>query len=241
MAIVLGGECCSPKLAGTTLEVIATSFEDAVEAKLGGADCLEIVRSLEEGGLTPELALVRRIRQELSIPIRVMLRENASMSVRDGQELARMQASAAEFSSFAVEGLVLGFTKSGVVDTTALQAISSVAAGCHITFHRAFETVEDPEKAICELKRFPEVDRILTRVGDTAWQQQRMEMVRLQSLAAPQIQFALGVGLHEALLAALREDQIPWIVHVGRAAREPETSFGRVKREKVRALKSRLR
>jgi copper homeostasis protein len=238
---VLGPESCRSDSRGKALEVIVGSFEEAVEAELGGADCLEVVRSLERGGLTPELGIVRRVRRESSLPVRVMLRENSSMSVRDGGELTRMQSLAAELSSYSIEGLVLGFTRDGAVDTLALGAIASAAPGCRITFHRAFETVKDPEKAICELRKFAQVDRILFRVGDTAWQQQRSEMVRLQALAAPQIQFVLGVGLDESLLSAVSEDPIPWIVHVGRAVREPETSFGRVKREKVRTLKSRLR
>ena len=56
------------------LEVIVSSVEDALEAEQGGAGRLEVVRSLEVGGLTPSLELVRQICQRVKIPLRVMLR-----------------------------------------------------------------------------------------------------------------------------------------------------------------------
>ncbi|MBZ5592386.1 MAG: hypothetical protein LAP39_09125 [Acidobacteriia bacterium] len=58
------------------LEVIACSVADAVAAERGGAGRLEIVRALEAGGLTPLLSLVKEIVAAVSIPVRVMLREN---------------------------------------------------------------------------------------------------------------------------------------------------------------------
>ena len=58
------------------LEVIACSVADAIEAQRGGAGRLEIVRAMDAGGLTPPVSLVREIPAAVSIPIRVMLREN---------------------------------------------------------------------------------------------------------------------------------------------------------------------
>ena len=45
------------------LEVIACSVEDAIEARRGGADRLEVISHFEVGGLTPPLELVREICQ----------------------------------------------------------------------------------------------------------------------------------------------------------------------------------
>ena len=62
------------------LEVIVQTLADAREAARGGADRLEVVRALEDGGLTPPLALVQEIAAEVSLPLRVMVRENAGYS-----------------------------------------------------------------------------------------------------------------------------------------------------------------
>jgi copper homeostasis protein len=59
------------------LEVIVLSVDDARTATEGGADRLEVVRDIRQGGLTPPLALVRAIQRETHLPLRVMVRENA--------------------------------------------------------------------------------------------------------------------------------------------------------------------
>ena len=68
-----------PENKGCLLEVIACSVEDAIQAEEGGADRLEIVSDLDVGGLTPPLELVREIRSEVNLPLRVMLREEAGI------------------------------------------------------------------------------------------------------------------------------------------------------------------
>ncbi len=63
------------------LEVIACTVEDAIEAERGGANRLEIVSRLETGGLTPAPDLVRKIKANVSLPLRVMLRESEGYTV----------------------------------------------------------------------------------------------------------------------------------------------------------------
>ena len=58
------------------LEVIACSVADAIAAQKGGANRLEIVRDLERGGFTPSIELVHAIRDEVHLPLRVMVRES---------------------------------------------------------------------------------------------------------------------------------------------------------------------
>ena len=67
--------------AAPILEVIATTVADALTAERGGADRLEIVSAMEHDGLTPNLALTRRIRDAVSIPLRVMLRPQAGFAI----------------------------------------------------------------------------------------------------------------------------------------------------------------
>src|SRR5512132_1383579 len=75
---------------GPTLEVIACSVSDAVEAQSGGAGRLEIVRDLASGGLTPPLELVQEILAAVTLPVRVMLREGNSYEVSGHIERERL-------------------------------------------------------------------------------------------------------------------------------------------------------
>ena len=52
------------------------SVADARAAAQGGANRLEVVRAIRDGGLTPALSLVEAIAAETALPLRVMVREN---------------------------------------------------------------------------------------------------------------------------------------------------------------------
>ena len=94
------------------LEVIVQSVSDAREAARGGADRLEVVRNLEAGGLTPPHDLVRDIAAEVSLPLRVMVRENDGYATHPGERTALADAAAA-FADLGVDGIVIGFARDG--------------------------------------------------------------------------------------------------------------------------------
>ena len=96
----------------TLLEVIVQSVADARAAARAGADRLEVVRRIEDGGLTPPIALVREIAAEVSLPLRVMVRENAGYTTSP-VELLALQRAAAALAELQVDGLVVGFAAAG--------------------------------------------------------------------------------------------------------------------------------
>src|SRR5438270_7130575 len=100
------------------LEVIVQTVVDAREAAAGGADRLEVVRAIHDGGLTPSIALVRAIAAETSLPLRVMVRENAGYGTAAG-ELTALQRAAGELAALGVDGIVLGFAHDGRPSTDA--------------------------------------------------------------------------------------------------------------------------
>jgi len=56
------------------LEISVESVEAAAAAERGGADRIELCGDLSVGGLTPDLILMRAAREEIRIPIFVMIR-----------------------------------------------------------------------------------------------------------------------------------------------------------------------
>ena len=106
------------------LEVIVMSAAEARIAQQGGADRLELVRDLDTGGLTPHFAIARAVVAAVSIPVRVMLRGNASMLVANPAELATLCANAAQIQQLPVDGIVLGWvTNKAEMDVAALEAV----------------------------------------------------------------------------------------------------------------------
>lgn len=222
-----------PKL----LEVIVTSVDEALEAQAGNADRLELVRALDHGGLTPALDTIESVLIHTRIPVRIMLRENSTMSVLSAQEMKSMEMVARALSKLPVDGLVAGFAENGEIDKVSLHKLAGAAPSLPVTFHRAFETLKDPERQIETLKSFGFVDRILLR---STGRFSLPYLVRLQALAAPQIRFITGPGLDCSALAELAQCPTLQEVHVGRAAREPAAVEGRVSRTRIAAVREML-
>ena len=91
----------------TLLEVIVQTVDDARAATDGGADRLEVVRSMRDGGLTPALSVVEAIKTATTLPLRVMVRENAGFETSN-EEIEVLRAAAWNLSKLEVDGLVAG-------------------------------------------------------------------------------------------------------------------------------------
>ncbi len=211
------------------LEVIACSVDDAVAAQRGGAHRLEIVRDLDVGGLTPSVSLVRDIMGAVTIPVRVMLRENAGYETSGEEEIQNLCSAARQFAAMRVDGLVLGFLRGRELDLPLTQRILQHAPSVKATFHRAFEELPDPEAAIAALKAVPQLDHILTS-GAAA------HLDRLAHLAAPELQILAGGGVTPEVIRTLLKTTAIREFHVGRAARHGHDIHQPVDAERVRAL-----
>jgi copper homeostasis protein len=195
------------------LEVIACSVADAVEAERGGASRLEIIRALDVGGLTPPVSLVREIIAAVSIPVRVMLRENGGFEAGAEAEIKALSRAAREFAALGLDGLVLGFVRGHQLDLAPAQQILSNAPGMKATFHRAYEELDDAAAGVAALKTVPQFDRILlspTRIHG---------LQQLVQSAAPELTIIDGGGLDANAVRALRKTTGIREFHVGRAAR----------------------
>ena len=202
------------------LEVIAMTVAEACEAARGGADRLEIVRDLDQGGLTPSLDTVRAIREAVDLPLRVMVRETADYRMHGPEDLRRMRAAAEGFEALGVDGLVVGFEKEGRADLDSVSAVLEAAPLTPATFHRAFEVVDDPLAEIERFRGLPQIDRILTSGGGGSWEQKMGRLESWRASAEPDIKILAGGGLDlERMLWLTRETRLTEF-HVGTAVRE---------------------
>ena len=108
------------------IEVIVQTVDDARAAEAGGADRLEVVRAIRDGGLTPAQSLVEGIKRATPLPLRVMVRENAGFDTSDA-EIETMRAAAWNFTKLGVDGLVAGFAKSGELLPPEFEAVIEAA------------------------------------------------------------------------------------------------------------------
>ena len=213
------------------LEVIACSLEDAVNAEKGGADRLELVRELEHGGYTPPLDLVRAIQDAVDLPLRVMLREQDCYGLTEIITVEKLCCIANELNRMKIDGVVLGFLRSGGVDTRLIRKILRCGPGLRATFHHAFENTSDKFAAIDALKSIGQIDRILSH-GGFGSRAERVGVLREYSSAAnPEIEILAGGRIDREMIGVLRERTNIREFHVGSAARrEGKVSAGHVER-----------
>ena len=206
------------------LEVICCSLDDAIAARDGGADRLEVCSRLDLQGLTPAVEMVESIVHAVRIPVRVMIRGG------DGFMEAGEASAIQEMSKLPLDGIVFGLLDTaGRLDFPAMDRVLRHAAPAWgWTLHRAFDfavgTVEEKLAAVAQHQR---ADRILTA---TAW----------KLPPPPGLQFIAGGGLdtgnlQEYLDSPCRE------FHFGRAARTPATTTAPVDAQRVRELARILR
>jgi copper homeostasis protein len=219
------------------LEVIVQSEADAYAAAEGGADRLEVLRAIREGGLTPPLSLVQAIARVASLPLRVMVRENAGYAT-NGPELPLLRRAAAEFAASGVDGIVIGFVRAGEPAIDDLARVLEAAPGVRATFHRAFDAIGDPLRAIDALTGIAQIDRILTDGGEGP-PATRCERLRAYAArAAGRFTLIAGGGVDDEALAVFARNGCVREVHVGRAARDGGDPEGPVSVARVRRLRA---
>lgn len=148
------------------LEVIAMTIEDAIIAEAGGATRLELCANLVEGGTTPSYGTIKHVVQAVDIPVFVMLRPHANSFYYCEDDIAIMQDDVKIIKELGAKGVVLGgLTRENEVDHSFLKQILPLTAGLEVTFHRAFDAIENQLKAFQELLQYTEITRVLTSAG----------------------------------------------------------------------------
>ncbi|MGG1517319.1 copper homeostasis protein CutC [Paenibacillus oryzisoli] len=223
------------------LEVIATSVRDAVEAIAGGADRLELISAFEQGGLTPDLALVAQVVQTVAIPVHVMIRPHSRTFEVSREDLAHMTESMKAAEAAGASAFVLGaITADKKIDEAALDRLLAVSS-LPVTFHRAFDAVVDQEAALAVLQRYPQIRSVLTSGGAERAPDAVAQFERLLPLTrGGTLRLLAGGGLTPENVQAFALATGVGCVHLGTGVRAGRRIDGGVDRALVRQVRERL-
>ncbi|GAA1707960.1 copper homeostasis protein CutC [Propioniferax innocua] len=141
------------------LEVIALGSDDAVRAEAGGADRIELVGTMDHGGLAPDPRLVEETCAATDLPVRPMLRLRPGFGV--AEDIDALAVLARQFRDAGAAGVVLGFLTGQMVDTATVETLVE-AAELPVTFHRAIDEVADRDAAWRAIAGFAAIDQVLT-------------------------------------------------------------------------------
>jgi copper homeostasis protein len=223
------------------IEVIAQSVADAVDAEAGGADRLELVRDLDQDGLTPPPELTRAVREAVRIPVYAMVRPRNRFTLETG-ELDQVLAEARAVVEAGAHGIVFGYVSgAGDPDLAALAAVrAAVGPGIGITFHRAFDRLAGPAAALPALAAHG-VERVLTAGGAATALEGRTALRALAPLAAAHgVIIMAGGGLTPENVAGLIAETGVGEVHFGAGVHSWPSPAAPVSRERVAAARRAL-
>ncbi|MFD1828679.1 copper homeostasis protein CutC [Streptomyces desertarenae] len=145
------------------LEVIALDARDAVAAREGGADRVELAAVMSAGGLTPDPAVFAAVRAAVDLPVRVMLRAADGFAAGGPDALDALCRRARALRAEGAEEFVLGFLDdTGTPDLAAIGALLDAVPGCRWTFHRAIDGCADRGVLRKRLDGLPGLDTYLT-------------------------------------------------------------------------------
>ncbi len=134
------------------LEIAIASVDDALAAKSGGADRVELNAALALGGLTPSLGTLVEVKAAVDLPVLVMIRPRAAGFAYSAADFKVMQRDADLSLAHGAAGIVFGIlTPDGRVDMDRCRQLARQAAGHEVVFHRAFDVTADPFEALDQL------------------------------------------------------------------------------------------
>ena len=179
------------------LEICANSYESAINAQKAGADRIEICSELAVGGITPSYGLLQQIAENISIPVHVLIRPRSGDFCYTDSEFEQMKTDILVCKKMRFQGIVSGILHAdNFVNIERTKELISLSKPLSFTFHRAFDLLENPKKALEELIQM-KVDRILT----SGLKEKAIDgidlLIELQNIAKNKVIIMPGSGINK--------------------------------------------
>ena len=224
------------------LEITVESLDSALAAEHAGADRIELCAELNHGGTTPAVAAMRKVHEELEIPVFPIIRPRKGDFVYSEAEFAAMRRDIALARDLGMEGVVLGILRPDhSIDVERTRELVEWAQPLEVSFHRAFDYASDLMRALDEVVGTG-AKRILTAGGARSAPEGAATLRMLVEAAGDRIIVLPGAGLHAGNIAKLAAETKAHEFHSGLGGILPYGSSDVARFEtEVRAMKRALR
>ncbi|MEC5423141.1 copper homeostasis protein CutC [Virgibacillus sp. C22-A2] len=206
------------------VEVIVQNGEEAVQAEKLGADRLELVSAMSEGGLTPSHGTIQQVLNSVSIPVQVMIRPHSHYYNYTVDDMAIIRYDIEHVRKLGGQGIVFGaLDHENKINEKLLKEVIAVSSDLDITFHRAFDEAPSQIEAYKTLLNYREtIKRILTSGGQSNCEQGKGKLKELVTLAeetkGPEI--LPGSGLTPDNIETIHQTVAANQYHFGKAMRK---------------------
>lgn len=217
------------------IEIIGMTVEDAITIEQCGANRIELVSALTDGGLTPSFAMIEKVVNSVNIPVNVMVRPHANSFVYSESDIDIMRKDIKIIHDLGANGVVLGvLDKVSNINENHLNILLEESKGLDITFHKAIDETE-LIKSVKTLNKIPQITNILTS-GGKGCIKDNISIINDICKEASDLKILLGGGLTLENIEYLKENTFNCDFHFGTAVRFNNSHFEKIDKHKLTKL-----
>ncbi|WP_042222010.1 copper homeostasis protein CutC [Oceanobacillus manasiensis] len=223
------------------LEVIVQNKQEAIQAEELGADRVELVSAISEGGLTPSYGTIKHVLGSVNIPVQIMIRPHSRHFFYTDEEFHAICDDIQAIQQLGGNRIVFGSLNGDhTVNEAMLSKLFHRFPDIDMTFHRAFDEVVSQVEAYETLSKYKRnVKRILTSGGKASCEEGLEQLIKLVGLArdlqGPSIM--PGAGLSSENIKRIKQETGSVAFHFGKAVRINQSfanGFAQEELEKIR-------
>ncbi|MBO3443599.1 copper homeostasis protein CutC [Clostridium sp. CCUG 7971] len=217
------------------LEIIGMTVEDAKIIEYCGADRIELVSALTEGGVTPSFGLIEAVVNSVDIPVNVMIRHHANSFVYSNEDISIMLKDIEIVKNIGANGIVLGLLDNyNNIDEANLKFLLKECGNLDVTFHKAIDET-NCIKGIDILNNYSQITNILTS-GGKGNILDNIDIIKKMMYKSNNINILLGGGLNFSNINEIKEKTSAKDYHFGTAIRVDKNPFGKIDEVKLKEL-----
>jgi copper homeostasis protein len=195
------------------LEICVESADQAISAERGGAHRVELCSDLASGGITPSAGFMRVARQNLQIPIHVLIRPRAGDFVYSDREFEVMERDIEVAKQLGMSSMVLGILDSKFqVDVKRTTQLINLAHTLPVTFHRAFDLCPDKNSAVEAVIQSGST-RLLTSGGNAGAIEGLASLARLVDAAGDRLVIMPAGGIGAENVSRVLQETVAREIH----------------------------
>src|SRR5699024_1981643 len=204
------------------IEVITLNKEDTLQAEKLGADRVELISAMQEGGLTPSYGTIKNVLKHTQIDAQIIVRPHSNGFIYDEKDWETIKEDISKNQQLGRNEIASrDLREDRLVDDGLVEKVMGLAPEIDNTFKRAVDEVTTQKEAYKTLCKFKNVKRILTSGGKAkaiAGIDQLQELVQLsKELDGPEI--LVGSGVSPDNLAQLHKEIGANEYHIGSGVR----------------------
>ena len=179
------------------IEICCSSISSVKNAINYGANRIELCQDLRNDGITPSKRLLNSAIKISTKPINVLIRPRIGDFFYSSEEIKLIEYEIKQIKLLPINGIVIGIlNRENDLPINVLKKLVQIIKPLDLTFHRAFDNVNNPIKSMNKLIEIG-FDRILTSgQSDTAEQGLKM-LLELKEKANGKISIMPGGGINE--------------------------------------------